>query len=85
MRKFKKGDIIKMDLENILKLTTWTPEWYSDKSFTIIKFIKKKNTGHIIAYLDNKLPNGEDRVWIEFIKLDIATMRKKKLEKLKNV
>ena len=85
MRKFKRGDIIKMDLEKILELILYKPIWYTDKSYTIIKFRKKKTSGNILAHLDVKLPTGEETVWIKFVKLDIIAMRKKKLERLNNV
>jgi len=82
MHNFKVGDIVKMDLK---KITKWSsiPEWYSTETFTIKKFHKSKLTGNIVAHLDKKLPNrNASTIWVEFLSLDILTIRKMKLKKL---
>lgn len=82
MEKFKIGDIVRLDLEKIKKLVTYTPDWYSNESLTIIKFRRKKTSGNIVAHFDKKLQSGSGTAWIGFLMLDILEMRKKKLKKL---
>jgi len=84
---FKVGDIVKMDLDIIMKYNPSkdSRKWYSDKSFTIIgitgdSVLLNEDITHYKVYGANN-----NLIWKEFIKLDIVAMRKKKLERLKDV
>jgi len=81
---FKVGDIVKMDLNKINDTHNKKPTWYTDKSFTIISIpeIYDYNTN---VQVDISVEYEIDLIWNGYLILDIAAMRRKKLERLKDV
>ena len=94
MRKFKVGDLVKMDLDSIIKHNNngkifQVPIWYSNRSFTVKKFSymnSKLITDTIFIYEDGGDNNfyGTEitEIWCEYLMFDIMAIRRKKLEQL---
>jgi len=81
MHNFKVGDIVKLDSNAILNTWKYLPDWYSNKkNFKIIT----ANYTNIV--LDSSPTNtNSNSIWYGFLKLDVAAMRRKKLEKIRNI
>lgn len=75
---FKVGDIVKIDSNAILKVWSYIPGWYSSKkSFKIV------NTNNANIVLDSSPTNTKSMsIYYGYLKLDVVSMRKEKLEKL---
>jgi len=83
---FKVGDIVKLNLESILKYTIDKPIWYVKDGFEILKV-----TDYDTIFLNefggvekNKTDSDFNEIHVEFVELDIKAMRRKKLERLYN-
>jgi len=87
---FKVGDIVKfIDLKILVDFNaSYIPSWYSTESFEVIA-IGVNEIWSETVFLDRDLKGinegPKNRIWSNFLELDIITMRKKKLEKLKQI
>jgi len=87
---FKVGDIVKfIDLKILIKANaSFIPSWYSTESFEVIAIGENGGWSEIV-FLDRDLKGivgtAANKMWADFLELDIIATRKKKLERLNNV
>jgi len=88
---YKVGDLVKMDLNIIMKLIGRIPYWYCDKTFKVIATtdIKGGYGTHQSILLEgfnvNSNNKNDNTIYGPYLKYDLVTMRKLKLESLSNV